>query len=257
MTKLFLNITQHKLFMVLIGTFFLLSGWQFTLFFKEEQALKNLLHELKLTPAIPPEQALEKILAATEKQMLVFEMDKDELLEWERNRPLLRHSAISTWESQIGLCGESTRLNINLLRHLGIPARRVSLFKPNAESFHTALEFKTEKGWIYGEAFGQSAVDMDYAPRHPQPIAKHLKTPGNPYAALVSDYSYLNFSGRFGFKSMIIKPLPLFLSNLLELPSLMMAFFYSVLGGFLLLAKILLSRLQKKPLPIAPPNKLA
>jgi hypothetical protein len=71
-----------------------------------------------------------------------------------RTRPLLRHTAWETWVHGEGLCGEGTRLIVNLLRARGIAASRVSLSNDATGFYHVAVAVHDGRGWRLVDSIG-------------------------------------------------------------------------------------------------------
>ena len=106
----------------------------------------------------------------------------------------MRPTAWTVWRTRQGLCGEAARLTINLLRHAGVPARRIYLYNRHfLWRGHVAFEYYEGREWIYGDVFNAAPGCYAYARTRRKPLNAHLQSGENPITAMFTDYSYFHW----------------------------------------------------------------
>lgn len=147
-----------------------------------------------------------------------------------RNRPKLRHTAIETWNSCEGQCGEGARLLVNLLQAANIPATRVNLSSSTSGFAHTAAAYQDQREWILLDSINSSDQFFAWATETPRPMSSLVKVTMHPGGALLvkthnpyfDRYSYAPWPRLFGTKVEInqFTPFPQWLTHILENPPL-------------------------------------
>ena len=99
--------------------------------------VRGYLEEIELRDAPLTRATAERVADAVREDFLVDE-ERFEAVNI-HNRPFLRDSTAILLESREGLCGEGTRVIVNLLNELGFDATRVTLFNTHLESSHTLV----------------------------------------------------------------------------------------------------------------------
>jgi len=139
-------------------------------------------------------------------------------------------------------CGETTRILINILHKINVPARRVTLYAQG--TMHSVVEARIGNQWIIIDTNHGPEGFREYSTAQPSSIDDHFKTAKTPRHQIYADegmqkfgfhtYSYaFNFNKVtfrfFGILVFIQKPFPLFLFYLLENPPLILSLFILVI----------------------------
>jgi hypothetical protein len=81
-----------------------------------------------------------------------------DLADRDTRRPLLRASALDTWRSGIGFCGENSRVAVLLLNRSGIRANRIYL--QGTRWGHVAVEHRWEGAWRFFDAHNDPETQL-------------------------------------------------------------------------------------------------
>jgi len=151
------------------GTWFPPSGWRLALilcvsvlpgvFFlieqgREQAAVRSYLESRDLLNLPLTKEAAIRVSEAVRQDFVV------DPAKWRRfdvsRRPLLRHDTRWLLDAREGLCGEGTRVLVNLLNSLGFDATRVTLYDRHLRSSHTLVSLVIERREVFLNSINSS-----------------------------------------------------------------------------------------------------
>lgn len=165
---------------------------------------------------------------------------------WMRDRGLLRHSALETLSGEPALCGDFSRVMVQLLNQRGIKARRVYLTRDLATN-HVPFEYydpADAKWYMIDSYYSDDFPTYKITSREKFTVARLLKEAPSSLIGYTR-YSYLNKQLAYKLNYFEI-PVPLFFSRLMEQVYLLKLMFNFGATLLLLLVVYLLRKLEKR-----------
>lgn len=160
-----------------------------------------------------------------------------------------------------GECGEVTRLLLNVLKRMDIPARRVTFYLNN-DFVHALLEVKINGRWLMVDTSNGPAGLKEFITNNPASINDHFQSKGisknNSFnvSEELQEFGITHFTYFFnlnsilykllGFHLYIVKPLPTWIYYIIENPPLLAAWFSLVILLAITLLTILRNKKNKK-----------
>ncbi len=148
------SISSSKLLIIILTLSILPGGYYFYLQVHEDKDVSAYLEENKLMSlpltmetAIKVSDQVRKDFNIDEKTFKTLRMDE---------RPFLRNDTSYLLRHKEGLCGEGTRVIVNLLRDMGFDATRVTVYNKHLEASHTLVSVKLDDGEFFVDSINTS-----------------------------------------------------------------------------------------------------